>query len=291
MFATAHVAPVPCALCRSASERYCAVQDGAYRRCRTCGALFLHPMPTPDEMRAYAERHYREGVYAEYARARSLKIATFRQRLALIRKHAPGGRLLDIGAACGFMLEAALEAGYEPAGVEFSEEAIRLAAPEVRGGITRGDMNDLPPGQYDVITAFDILEHAQDPLATLRAWADRLRPGGVLALTTPDTDSFLRKAMRGRWPMLQPMQHTVLFSGTSMPRFLEAAGLQVLELREATKVMTPAYLVGQLEPYFPRAARLGRRLAAAVPALADRAIPFRIGELIAIARKAARPAT
>jgi 2-polyprenyl-3-methyl-5-hydroxy-6-metoxy-1,4-benzoquinol methylase len=279
-------AAVTCLLCGSPAARYCALDGGSYRRCGTCGALFLHPMPTPEEMRAYAERHYREGVYAEYARARPLKLATFRRRLALIRPHAPGGRLLDVGAACGFMLEAALEAGYDPAGVEFSVEAIRLAAPEVRGRIVHGDMGDLPPGTFDVITAFDILEHAREPLRTLRAWAERLRPGGVLALTTPDTDSLLRKVMGARWPMLQPLQHTVLFSRAAMPRFLREAGLEVLELRGAAKVMTPAYLVGQLEPYFPRAARLGLRVGAAVKPVAERAILFHIGEFIVVARKA-----
>jgi len=240
-------------------------------------------------MHAYAERHYREGVYAEYARARPLKLATFRRRLALIRRHAPGRRLLDLGAACGFMLEAALEAGFDPSGIEFSAEAIGLAAPEVRGRITRGDINDLPPGAFDVITAFDILEHAQDPLQTLRAWADRLRPGGILALTTPDTDSLLGKLMGSRWPMLQPLQHTVLFSGKAMPRHLRQAGLTLLDLRAAEKVMTPGYLVGQLEPYFPRASRLALRLAGAWPALGQRAIPFRIGEFLAMARKDAAP--
>ncbi len=73
-----------------------------------------------------------------------------------------------------------------------------------------------------------------------------------------------------------------------MPRFLEDAGLGLLEILVAEKVMTPAYLVGQLEPYFPRAARLGLRLGGAFPALTERAIPFRIGELIAIARKGER---
>jgi len=159
----------------------------------------------------------------------------------------------------------------------------------VRGRITRGDINDLPPGAFDVITAFDILEHAQDPLQTLRAWADRLRPGGILALTTPDTDSLLGKLMGSRWPMLQPLQHTVLFSGKAMPRHLRQAGLTLLDLRAAEKVMTPGYLVGQLEPYFPRASRLALRLAGAWPALGQRAIPFRIGEFLAMARKDAAP--
>jgi cyclopropane fatty-acyl-phospholipid synthase-like methyltransferase len=236
-------------------------------------------------MREYAEKHYRAGVYAEYTRARPLKIETFRRRLALIRGYQGSGKLLDLGCACGFMIEVALEAGYDAWGVEFSEEAVKQAAPALRGRIRLGDINALPAGEYDVITAFDILEHAQQPLDSLRRWAEMLRPGGLLVITSPDTDSIFRKLMGSRWPMLQPFQHTAMFSGVAMSGFLERAGLRMLEIRSAQKVMTMNYLLGQLDIYFPRATRLCHLAGNAFPRLMDRSIPFRIGEFIAMARK------
>ncbi len=236
-------------------------------------------------MREYAEKHYQDGVYAEYAKARAVKVETFRRRLALIRKYQGTGKLLDLGCACGFMIEAALEAGYDAWGVEFSEEAIRIAAPEIRGRIHREDINRLQAGAYDVLTAFDILEHAQDPRATLRRWAEMLRPGGLLVVTSPDTDSIFRKVMGRHWPMLQPFQHTAMFSGGAVGRFLEEAGLHMLEVRSAEKVMTTSYLLGQLDIYFPLTSRFLRRVGGAFPKLMGRSIPFRIGEFIALARK------
>ncbi len=236
-------------------------------------------------MRAYAEKHYKAGVYTEYANARPLKIETFRRRLALIKRHQSGGRLLDLGCACGFMIEAAVEAGFDARGVEFSEEAIRVAAPEVRQRIHLGDINALPPGEYDVITAFDILEHAQDPLACLRQWANLLRPGGVLVVTSPDTDSLFRRAMGARWPMLQPFQHTAMFSRAGIARFLERSGLSTLEVRSAEKIMTASYLLGQLHIYFPRTTQMCRRAGSVFPGLMNRPVAFHIGEFIAVARK------
>jgi len=274
-----------CVLCGQEARLSCVLEGGTYFRCEACGGMFLHPTPTLEEMRAYAEKHYRTGVYAEYAKARPLKIATFRRRLELIRKHRSTGKLLDLGCACGFMIEAALEAGFDARGVEFSEEAIRAAAPAIRSRIHRGDVNDLAPGEWDVITAFDIIEHAQDPLASLRRWAGLLRPGGLLVITSPDTASVLRKIMGSRWPMLQPFQHTAMFSREAIGGFLEGAGLRPLELQKAEKVMTPGYLVGQLELYFPRASRLVQRAGAAFPKLMNRPINFRIGEFIAIAQR------
>jgi hypothetical protein len=50
-------------------------------------------------------------------------------------------------------------------------------------------------------------------------------------------------------------------------------------------VMTPAYLLGQLEIYFPRLSRWALGAGRALPGLLERPIPFRIGEFLAIARK------
>jgi SAM-dependent methyltransferase len=278
-------AMVDCFLCDEPAAFYCELDGGNYFRCDACGSMQLHPTPSLEEMRTYAEQHYKAGVYTEYTRARPLKLATFRRRIELLKQHKPTGKLLDLGCACGFMIEAALEAGYDAWGVEFSREAIAAAEPRIRDRIHHGDINQLERGEFDVITAFDILEHVQDPLASLRQWAELLRPGGLLVVTSPDTDSLFRKVMRSRWPMLQPLQHTFLFSGSGMRTGLEKAGLEPLDVRSAHKVMTIDYLVGQLAIYFPTPVRVFQRVSKAFLGATSLPIPFRIGEFIAIARK------
>jgi SAM-dependent methyltransferase len=277
--------PVQCFLCGDGASFYCELDGGTYFRCSQCGSMFLHPTPTLEEMRTYAESHYKAGVYTEYTKARPLKLATFRGRIELIKKHKPSGKLLDLGCACGFMIEAALEAGYDAYGVEFSEEAINAAAPAIRERIRQGDINQVPAGEFDVITAFDILEHTQDPLVSLRQWATLLKPGGLLVVTSPDTDSMFRKVMRSRWPMLQPLQHTFMFSGSGMNDVLSRAGLRPLEVRSANKVMTVDYLVGQLQIYFPTPVKIFQSASKALLGATGLPIPFRIGEFIAVAQK------
>jgi len=242
-------------------------------------------MPTPDEMQAYADQEYRAGVYEQYTQARALKVATFRRRVAIIRRYVPTGRLLDLGCACGFMLEAALEAGFDAWGLEFSGEAIAAAAPRVRHRIRAGNVDGVRDGAYDVVTAFDILEHNQDPLKTLAGWSTALRPGGVLVVTTPDTDSWLRPLMGQYWPQLQARQHTVLFSSGSMPATFARVGLDTLVVEPAVKVMSLAYLLGQLEVAIPAAARVGRALTHLLPGPMAWPIPFRIGEFLIVGRK------
>ena len=152
------------------ARRYCEKSGATYYLEPTSGTIFQGAMPTVGAMNQYADDEYASGVYREYAKSRDLKIATARPRLAAIKQRTSGKRLLDVGCATGFFMEAAAEEGFDVRGVEFSNIAISLARPAVRERIVHGDVNALlsrDPGKFDVVTAFDIIEHVQNPASFL----------------------------------------------------------------------------------------------------------------------------
>jgi 2-polyprenyl-3-methyl-5-hydroxy-6-metoxy-1,4-benzoquinol methylase len=229
-------------------------------------------------------------VYRDYVAARELKHEHFRHRLLEFGgRFPPPGRLLDLGCSCGYFLDVALERGYDAYGVEFSEEAIAAAQPGTRERIRRGNVNEAEhdhPARYDVVCAFDIIEHVEDPVTFLEEIADALVPGGGVVLSTPDTGHVLRYVMGKRWPMLQPMQHTTLMSRLGLRIALERAGFHEAVVTTARKTLTLEYLVEQVRDHNPAlhaAYALTRRM---VPG-AVRTYPLRIniGEQMAVAVK------
>ena len=68
-----------------------------------------------------------------------------------------------------------------------------------------------------------------------------------MVLTTPDTRHAFRFLMGARWPMLQPEQHTFLFSRRSLRLALEKVGFEEVVVRRATKSSTLEYLARQIE--------------------------------------------
>jgi SAM-dependent methyltransferase len=99
----------------------------------------------------------------------------------------PGAEILDV--ACGFgRVSGALEGkGYRVTGIDFSPSQLALAERRNPGPrYLEADMRRPPPGPYDgVVNLFSSFGYFDDPredAAALAAWADRLRPGGVLVM-------------------------------------------------------------------------------------------------------------
>src|ERR1041385_1853392 len=223
---------------------YCRTGPAQYYLEPLSGTIFQAEMPSVGAMNEYADDEYSSGAYREYAKSHDLKVATARPRLAAIRQLTQGRRLLDVGCATGFFMEAAAQEGFEVRGVEFSKVAISLARPDIQSRIVCGDVNALrsqTSDKFDVVTAFDIIEQVQDPANFLTEIRDMVVPGGVLAISSPDTGHVLRYLMGSRWPMLQPMQHTVLFSRRSIAALLERCGFRDVRVETTRKVLTMDY--------------------------------------------------
>ncbi len=136
-----------------------------------------------------------------------------------------GGRLLEVGCAYGFFLDAAK--GFEGTGVEISESAREqcrqrgLAVfPTVAEAARRGP--------FDVAVMLDCIEHLSDPAATLTEVHRVLAPDGLLWITTGDWASWLARAMGRHWRLMTPPQHLFYFSSVTLPALLERLGFTVL---------------------------------------------------------------
>ena len=162
-----------------------------------------------------------------------MKIRHFEDRLADIGDRVKPGRLLDVGLFVRLLHGSGRVARVRRARRRVLAERDRRREPDIRRASSRAALENLPDdGLFDVVSAFDLIEHVPDPRAFLRDCAGRLKPGGVLLISTPDTDHLLRFVMGSRWPMLQPMQHLYLCSrGARSQRALRAEGFDDVQRR------------------------------------------------------------
>jgi SAM-dependent methyltransferase len=110
-------------------------------------------------------------------------------RRGLRKRAAAGCSVLEIGAGAG-ALSARLARRHEYTGVEPDPVAFATAAGRLRhqegARILCGDSSALESDAlFDVVCSFEVLEHLEDDRAALLDWRQRLRPGGLLALSVP----------------------------------------------------------------------------------------------------------
>lgn len=97
-----------------------------------------------------------------------------------------GTQLLDIGCGGGFALLLASRRGAAVTGLDATAALLDIARERVpAASLVVGDLEDpLPfgPGSFDVITAFNSVQYAADPVAAVKNLSQLVRPGGLISL-------------------------------------------------------------------------------------------------------------
>jgi len=233
------MADVICPLCGSSpTEEIARVKrEGQIHplvRCVRCTLIFVCPRPTAEALRTYYVARGEARTYTAMAKhiqdEHELYQARFQRRLREITRYArPPGRLLDVGCQQGLFVTAAQAQGYGVQGVELLPEAAREAQRRSQAEIFTGELSDAryPPAHFDVVTCWHLIEHLLHPLEFLREVHRILKPGGLLALETPNIASRNFQRQGSRWEYIRPPEHINYFDCTSLTHGLRLTHFNV----------------------------------------------------------------
>ncbi len=229
-----------CPLCGS-PDRSIADPDASVVRCRDCGHRYVDPRPTQGEI---ARGYSLPAAYDDWLRAATARESMWRRRADRVLGGVPVGRLLDIGAGIGTFLAIARDRGWEAEGTEVSTTAIAHARERYGLEIRKGSLEDAaPPGPYDMISMWHVIEHVPDPMRTLRFCHGILTERGRIVLALPNdgdaawaptaAGNVVRRAL-GRQPTTRYVRlrpgvesHIQHFDPDSIRRILLACDLDV----------------------------------------------------------------
>lgn len=189
---------------------------------------------------ASANEGFREEYFADLAALESNNF-WFRARNDLIvwamKTYFPDcERFLEIGCGTGFVLSGIRSAcpSIELSGSEIFSAGLAFAATRVPSAqFYQMDARKIPfREQFDVIGAFDVLEHIDDDRSAIAEVGKALRPGGGFLITVPQHPSL--------WsPQDEYAHHVRRYTGTELRRKVEAAGFEVVRMTSFVSLLLP----------------------------------------------------
>ena len=223
-----------CPLCRSDEREFPFELSDGYRvaRCQNCHTHYLYPRLTEEAMQlVYQDPSYYQGGHSGYAdtsyfdQEAALR-ATFRSLLRNLQKRGmTGGDLLEVGCGYGYLLDEARPYFRCRVGTECSPEAASQAR-ATGADVLVGGVKELANGAlFECALAVQVIEHIYDPVRFMKQLVAHVKPGGYVALATPDIGGALRKLMGRSWPSFKVPEHVLYFDFHSLQRLMREAGL------------------------------------------------------------------
>ena len=152
------------------------------------------------------------------------------RRFDSLKALLPNKKLLDFGCGAGGFLNKARRLAASAAGIE-----PELRVPRYwRDQIAIYPSVDSVDGEYDLITAFHVVEHLSDPAAMLKALAAKLSKNGRMVVEVPSSEDALLTLYDSSafqhftyWS-----QHLFLFNAETLRRLVKKAGLHIVSIQQ-----------------------------------------------------------
>jgi len=267
--ATAGISFPGCRLC-GGSTSYAMEKDSfSIVRCDRCGFMFAMVPSATNPENIYSDDQFffspdaldRPPGDSWYDVLWRRKRLFYLARLRRIGSFQKPGRMLEIGCAAGYMLDAARQLGWEIAGVEPSPSMRERARTDLNCTVYESldEAVAVAGKRFDCVMLFEVIEHLADPITVMGKIRELLVPGGLIALSTPNCESPGAVAGLPLDIWFTPPAHISYFGPTTLASCLRQSGFDQLALEGlegfcrvlAGDILLPRWVTSILGPLRP----------------------------------------
>lgn len=191
-------------------------------KCKDCNLYFKWPKPIRKELSRLYQNGNPENWQYELIDRKDWQIAK-----DWINRRVSEGIILDVGCWDGKFLEN-FSSSYELYGIEINSRAAEKAGSKGIK-IVSSDISDMSalPVEADVTTAFDIIEHFEDPFKLISSMAKATRKNGNIIISSGNTEALTWKLGRNKYWYSAISEHIVFINKRWCNYAAERLNLQI----------------------------------------------------------------
>jgi 2-polyprenyl-3-methyl-5-hydroxy-6-metoxy-1,4-benzoquinol methylase len=225
-----------------------------YVRCNDCSLVYMNPQVIPEDIaQIYPTDYAPHYSAATKGRFGLLSVVlNYLMNMAKIKKIVcknlnSQSRVLDVGCGSGaFLNNIKAKTGCQVFGVDISENAVQAAKKLFGIDVFHGDIKDSiwPDCYFDIITAWQYLEHVNDPNQNIEKMSHLLKKDGVLIIAVPNFNSLLAVLFKEKWYHLDCPRHLCIWTQETITKLMHKYELNVLDI---VYDVTPWSFMGSLQ--------------------------------------------
>lgn len=283
-----------CPNCQSTSSRLkLKTKKFVLMICNPCGLGFISPMPSEKDLHRYYNRAYFKSKtdeihgYTSYTQMEKVLTIEAQRKIKYMQKFTSGKNLLDVGCGLGIFLKNANSFGYKISGNDISGYAIEHIKKTLNIPLYEGSLKDakLPKNYFDVVCAWDVMEHIPDVGGTFSAINKTLKKNGYLFLTTPDLTSIDAQILGKFWYGFKKIpEHLIFFDKNSIKKILEKSGFVIVEIKPWGFERDLNFIADKIHFYLPPLGTLFKIITKFLK-ISDRSIYLPLTDMMVVATK------
>lgn len=254
-----------CPLCgHTQSNNYKIVEDYAHThesfalsKCTKCNLIYTNPRP--DELNI--GKYYEHTNYISHTNKSNnplnliykiVRKITLTQKRKLITKYTTRTQILDFGSGTGSFITYMNLKGYATEAYEPSNQAREHIPSEIK---VHNHLGQLPnKEQYDIITAWHVIEHVHQLNDTIKSLKKSLKKDGFMFLAVPNINSYDSQYYDQYWAALDVPRHLYHFTPDTFKQLLKIHKLNLVDIVPMkfdsfyVSLLSEQYKTGKMNP-------------------------------------------
>jgi len=235
-----------CPLCQSESKFAFEAKGFALRDCLSCAHRFTELAADEAHVsQIYDDSYFHGGAagYSDYlAESEMLKMRGQMYARKLEKQISQKGKILDVGAAAGFLLKGFVDEGWKGVGLEPNAEMARFGRENLNLDIRQGSLETFEAREkFDLVSMIQVAAHFYSPAEAFRKAADLLSENGFLLVETWNRESLSARIFGKNWHEYSPPSVLQFFSEKGLTEFLKDFGFEKIGGGRPSKKISGAH--------------------------------------------------